>query len=214
MLPHGTNAVGVALMPDYKKWIEDGCRRLGISHAELGRRIGVDRQTINNLKRRNRMEAERFKLLAAILGPLPDDPGVSAVPLIAGGIPVVGRVGELWVDEARNTWRPLIKPSALHDPRFPAPMQVAYEMEGDCQELGLRPRDFLICVPWASNRTTPQPGDICVCRRANGSLTQYGLARAEGDALGIALRPMIDGAHPDSLGEPVALVIGSQRRFL
>lgn len=67
-------------MPNYKKWIEEGCLRLGISQAELGRRIGADRQTINNLKRRNRMEAERFKSILAIIGPPPTIPASAPSP--------------------------------------------------------------------------------------------------------------------------------------
>lgn len=201
-------------MPNYKKWIEEGCLRLGISQAELGRRIGADRQTINNLKRRNRMEAERFKSILAITGPPPDDPGVSAVPMGAREVEVMGRVGELWVDEQRSTWSPAVKPSALHDPRFPASTQVAYEMEGECEELGLRPRDYVICVPWDQNRTSPQPGDIIVCRKINGSLTQYGLAQATARNASVELRPMLDGMDATSIGAPVALVIGAQRRFV
>lgn len=208
-------------------WLEAKLKETGISASRVAEVLGIHRSQLSrknpkNGSRRRLSDEDIAKICEAFGWDNPLRRELAAGSAL-GGIPVVGRLAEnLWLqsdapEQPREEKVGLGRTSGFIRPAYPIEEQVGFlvEVPGLAGE-NFRVGDYIVAVPFAKYRSTPNPNDLLVIRRRNRGLESLALRRAVRIDGIIELKAVLQKSvtQLEADKEIIGLVIGRHEHFL
>lgn len=167
----------------YIRWLSAAIARTGITQAELGRRVGLERDQVNRLLTGKRKWTESLveRLAQALSVPLPDYGTVSGVyPLSV--VPMMGTVNHsVWTEGTFTTGGDVTIPE-IPNTKFAGMPQTAYRVDVDIPGTRVTAGTYVITVDLKKSRPNGYLiGDMIICERRRDVLVS--------NVIGVASRP-------------------------
>lgn len=165
----------------YIAWLRNALAETGVSQAELGRRVGLNRDQINRLLNGKRPWNE--ELVADLAKALRINHPESYDAISEAALAAVRMVGvvnpSIWTDSEFIMDGTVIIPS-VPDARFIGLEQTAYQVDIDIPGTAISAGTHVITVDIDRARPDgPQDGDLLLCTRENGNLINNTIAVAK-----------------------------------
>jgi len=176
----------------------------GINGAELGRRIGLERQAVYNwLSGRAEPTQENLRNLAVILDVEQEwlSSGRRAKPDITLGLQLHGEVaGGVWIEVHENQDTEFRRVAVAPDPRYPTDAQYALTVRGNSVNKIAPDGSIIACVDIMASGVEVRDRDLVVVERRRGSIVETTVKRVRKAAGKLELWPESDDpAHQEKL---------------
>jgi transcriptional regulator with XRE-family HTH domain len=159
----------------YRRWLSAVMDKTGITQAELGRRVGLERDQINRLLTGKRKWTEQLvgQLAQALSVPHPTYNVVSE-KISVSSVRVIGMVNPMvWTENDFEMDVAISIPHVL-DSRFEGMEQTAYRVEIDIPGTRISAGTYVITVDFDAARPNGMvAGDLLICSRRRGDLINH-----------------------------------------
>jgi len=182
--------------------------------AALAKRLGKNRSVVSEiLSGKRNVSGEELILLMEFFGGSAYAPKELREVEMAGGVAVVGRIGEnIWTKAGGGDVPTKQTFVGAVVSEYPVEDQSAYILEETTPDHEYRAGDMIYTVPFTTYRSRPLPDDVVVILTFQGGFERFTLRRATAADGGVSLQPLFPDRKifrpSDNVEAIVGLVIG------